>query len=155
MYSNIWPHIWPTQSCSRINWVLPSTSVLLKLLHSDVGVKDLKCLSLTVLHIQHVELMMDGNEWQVMRIFFFFFLVTVCMYCTWCQSFIVTFSTNRGVFLKAKYVSWFEIRKRVQEACEIWSLHVSQCGGIGGLAKLFPPQLSKLKFNWGDCNFAT
>lgn len=44
-----------------------SPSVLPKLLYTDVHVKDLKHLNLAVLHVQHVELLMDGNEWQVMR----------------------------------------------------------------------------------------
>ena len=45
-----------------------STSVLRKLLCSDMDMKDLKCLSLTVLHVQQVEPMMDGSEEQVMRV---------------------------------------------------------------------------------------
>lgn len=63
--------------------------------------------------------MMDGNEWHGMRMCDFFF-VTVPKYCTWCQSFRVTFSTNRGVFLKTEYGSWFETKKK--KSCSLWNM---------------------------------
>lgn len=68
-----------------------------------------------VTHVRHIELVVKGSEWQVIRVSVIFATVPRIGYTV--PVLHGYFSPKIGTFLKAKYDFWFEILHKNQGAC--------------------------------------